>query len=156
MIGAMLALAALLVHLPRPPARKTPSPANTVNGKREGKIQKAYRTAIPYSAGGTASAISATARLQPPTPSTWMGTESNGSDVASRIIHASRIALGHRIHLHRHRRAHRRRHRRHHGLFSSAALTSSACALIEIFEAVPTLILLLTFVAFFRPQPLPQ
>ena len=78
----------------------------------------------------------------------WMGTEENGADVLSRMIHASRIALG-------------------IGFIAtgiamgigivigglmgyfSGVLDIVGMRLVEIFEAVPTLFLLLTFVAFF-------
>lgn len=78
----------------------------------------------------------------------WFGTEENGADVLSRMIHASRIALG-------------------IGLvatgiamiigvalgglmgYFSGRIDLIGMRLVEIFEAVPTLFLLLTFVAFF-------
>ena len=78
----------------------------------------------------------------------WMGTEENGADVLSRMIHASRIALsigfvatGIAMLI---------------GVvigsfmgFFSGVLDMLGMRLVEIFEAVPTLFLLLTFVAFF-------
>ena len=78
----------------------------------------------------------------------WLGTDENGADVLSRMIHASRIALG-------------------IGLIAtgiamfigvavgglmgwfSGVVDLAGMRLVEIFEAVPTLFLLLTFVAFF-------
>jgi peptide/nickel transport system permease protein len=78
----------------------------------------------------------------------WFGTEQNGADVLSRIIHASRIALG-------------------IGFIAtgiamvigviiggmmgyfSGIVDILGMRLVEIFEAIPTLFLLLTFVAFF-------
>jgi len=78
----------------------------------------------------------------------WMGTEENGGDVFSRMIHASRIALG-------------------IGFLAtgiamvigvilgglmgyfSGIVDMLGMRLVEIFEAIPTLFLLLTFVAFF-------
>ena len=78
----------------------------------------------------------------------WFGTEQNGADVLSRMIHATRIALG-------------------IGLvatgialglgillgglmgYFSGVVDLVGMRLVEIFEAVPTLFLLLTFVAFF-------
>ena len=77
-----------------------------------------------------------------------MGTEENGADLLSRMIHASRLALG-------------------IGLvatgiamvlgifiggfmgYFSGVVDMLGMRLVEIFEAVPTLFLLLTFVAFF-------
>ncbi|HSP01373.1 MAG TPA: ABC transporter permease, partial [Thioalkalivibrio sp.] len=78
----------------------------------------------------------------------WLGTEENGADVLSRMIHASRIALaigfiatgialiiGVII----------------GGLmgYFSGIVDIIGMRLVEIFEAIPTLFLLLTFVAFF-------
>jgi peptide/nickel transport system permease protein len=78
----------------------------------------------------------------------WFGTDENGADVASRMIHASRIALG-------------------IGLIAtgiamvigvvvgglmgyfSGWVDLMGMRAVEIFEAIPTLFLLLTFVAFF-------
>ncbi|QTR50085.1 ABC transporter permease [Candidatus Thiothrix anitrata] len=78
----------------------------------------------------------------------WMGTEENGADVLSRMIHASRIALS-------------------IGLIAtgialvigvilgglmgyfSGVVDMLGMRLVEIFESIPTLFLLLTFVAFF-------
>ncbi len=78
----------------------------------------------------------------------WFGTEENGSDVLSRMIHASRIALGIGFVA--------------TGIamligiimgglmgFFSGIVDMIGMRLVEIFEAVPTLFLLLTFVAFF-------
>ncbi len=78
----------------------------------------------------------------------WMGTEENGGDVFSRMLHASRIALG-------------------IGFIAtgigmvigvilgglmgyfSGIVDMLGMRLVEIFESIPTLFLLLTFVAFF-------
>lgn len=78
----------------------------------------------------------------------WFGTEENGADVLSRMIHASRIALGIGFVA--------------TGIamfigiiigglmgYFSGVLDIIGMRLVEIFEAVPTLFLLLTFVAFF-------
>ncbi|SIT66322.1 peptide/nickel transport system permease protein [Ectothiorhodosinus mongolicus] len=78
----------------------------------------------------------------------WLGTEENGADVLSRMIHASRIALGigfiaTGIAL---------------GIgivigglmgYFSGIVDMIGMRIVEIFEAIPTLFLLLTFVAFF-------
>ena len=86
--------------------------------------------------------------LQAPSLQHWLGTEENGADVFSRMIHASRIALGIGFvatgialfigviigGL--------------MGYFSGIA-DIIGMRLVEVFEAVPTLFLLLTFVAFF-------
>ncbi len=86
--------------------------------------------------------------LQPPSRAHWFGTESNGADVLSRMIHASRIALGIGFVA--------------TGIalligilvgglmgYFSGVVDIIGMRLVEIFEAIPTLFLLLTFVAFF-------
>jgi peptide/nickel transport system permease protein len=146
LIGAMLLVAAVLLILPvRPPESVVYSQYR--EWEKEGKVEKIYHTMIPFSAGDRQRDIR-DARLQPPSDKHLMGTESNGSDVLSRIIHASRIALaigfistGIAVFI---------------GVVIGAImgyfvgrLDIVGMRLIEIFEAVPTLILLLTFVAFF-------
>jgi peptide/nickel transport system permease protein len=78
----------------------------------------------------------------------WFGTEENGADVLSRMIHASRIALaigfiatGIAMSI---------------GIvigglmgFFSGKTDMIGMRIVEVFEAIPTLFLLLTFVAFF-------
>ena len=119
---------------------------------RAGEIEWAIHAPVPYSpkdyqrdAGDTG----LEAPLSTPDERThWFGTDENGADVLSRMIHASRIALG-------------------IGLIAtgiamligivvgglmgwfSGAVDLVGMRLVEIFEAVPTLFLLLTFVAFF-------
>ena len=119
---------------------------------RAGEIEWAIHAPVPYSpkdyqrdAGDTG----LEAPLGAPGERThWFGTDENGADVLSRMIHASRIALG-------------------IGLVAtgiamligivvgglmgwfSGAVDLVGMRLVEIFEAVPTLFLLLTFVAFF-------
>lgn len=87
-------------------------------------------------------------RLDPPTREHWFGMDGNGSDVLSRIIHASRIALtigfistGIAVTL---------------GILIGGLMGYFAgkvdlfgMRLIEIFEAVPRLFLLIAFVAFY-------
>lgn len=116
-----------------------------------GKVEKIIRAPIPYSAKdylrdfadtGIESPLSAENRIH------LMGTDENGADVASRMIHASRIALG-------------------IGFIAtgialvigtiigglmgyfSGIVDIIGMRLVEIFEAIPTLFLLLSFVAFF-------
>ncbi|MGF1546540.1 MAG: ABC transporter permease [Thiotrichales bacterium] len=86
--------------------------------------------------------------LKAPSATHWFGTEENGADVLSRMIHAARIALGIGFvatgialvlgvmigGL--------------MGYFSGIA-DMIGMRLVEIFEAIPTLFLLLAFVAFF-------
>ncbi len=116
-----------------------------------GQYDWVVTTPVPYSpkdylrdAGDTG--------LEPPLSSSkhthWLGTEANGADVLSRILHASRIALGIGFVA--------------TGIaliigvligglmgYFSGILDIIGMRLVEIFEAVPTLFLLLTFVAFF-------
>ncbi|MGV6859464.1 MAG: ABC transporter permease [bacterium] len=86
--------------------------------------------------------------LQAPSWDHWLGTEENGADVLSRMIHASRIALGIGFVA--------------TGIamvigiiigglmgFFSGLADIIGMRLVEIFEAIPTLFLLLAFVAFF-------
>ena len=116
-----------------------------------GKVDTIIRAPIPYSAKdylrdyadtGIESPLSVNERTH------WMGTDENGADVASRMIHASRIALG-------------------IGFIAtgialvigtiigglmgyfSGIVDIIGMRLVEIFEAIPTLFLLLSFVAFF-------
>ena len=106
---------------------------------------------IPYSPKDYLRDVGATglkAPLASPLHRHWMGTEENGADVLSRMIHASRIALGIGFvatgiamvigviigGL--------------MGYFSGLA-DIVGMRLVEIFEAIPSLFLLLTFVAFF-------
>ena len=88
------------------------------------------------------------APLSSPERTHWLGTEANGADVLSRMIHASRIALG-------------------IGFIATGIamfigiiigglmgyfsrwVDMIGMRLVEVFEAVPTLFLLLIFVAFF-------
>ena len=117
-----------------------------------GEIEWAVHAPVPYSpkdyqrdAGDTGLEAPLAAGGE---RSHWFGTDENGADVLSRMIHASRIALG-------------------IGLVAtgiamfigvavgglmgwfSGLVDLAGMRLVEIFEAVPTLFLLLTFVAFF-------
>lgn len=119
--------------------------------RQAGQIQKLIQAPIPYSAKdylrdyadtGVEAPFAASDRLH------LMGTDENGADVASRMIHASRIALG-------------------IGFIAtgialvigtiigglmgyfSGVVDIIGMRLVEIFEAIPTLFLLLSFVAFF-------
>jgi peptide/nickel transport system permease protein len=117
----------------------------------EGRVERIVRAPIPYSAKdylrdygdtGIEAPLAAAERRH------WLGTEENGADVAARMIHAARIALGIGF------------------IATGIALAIGTIVgglmgyfsgivdiigmrLVEIFEAIPTLFLLLTFVAFF-------
>ena len=118
----------------------------------DGRVERLIRAPIPYSAkdylrdfadtGIEAPLAAGDGRVH------WLGTEENGADVAARMIHAARIALG-------------------IGFIAtgialligtligglmgyfSGVVDIIGMRLVEIFEAIPTLFLLLTFVAFF-------
>ena len=119
---------------------------------RSGETEWAVHAPVPYSpkdyqrdAGDTGLEAPLSANGE---RTHWFGTDENGADVLSRMIHASRIALG-------------------IGLIAtgiamiigivvgglmgwfSGVVDLAGMRLVEIFEAVPTLFLLLTFVAFF-------
>jgi peptide/nickel transport system permease protein len=114
---------------------------------KAGKIESAVYAPIPFSPTDRQRDI-ADPRLQEPNRQHWFGTDGYGQDVLSRIIHASRIALA-------------------IGFISTgiAVLIGIVVGgimgyfvgrvdilgmrLIEIFEAIPTLFLLITIVAFF-------
>jgi peptide/nickel transport system permease protein len=116
-----------------------------------GEYQRVVRAPIPYSAKDYLRDYADTG-LEAPREAVdrvhWFGTDENGADVLSRMIHATRIALsigfiatgialvigvilG--------------------GLmgYFSGIVDIIGMRLVEIFEAIPTLFLLLTFVAFF-------
>ena len=152
-----VALAATLAGSALLGAALTDPPVLTVHEQyreaaRAGEIEWAIHAPVPFSpkdyqrdAGDTG----LEAPLAAPDGRThWLGTDENGADVLSRMIHASRIALG-------------------IGLVAtgiamligvvvgglmgwfSGVVDLVGMRLVEIFEAVPTLFLLLTFVAFF-------
>lgn len=117
-----------------------------------GKVETMILAPIPYSAKDYLRDYADTGIESPLLTSEqrihWMGTDENGADVASRMIHASRIALG-------------------IGFIAtgialvigtiigglmgyfSGIVDIIGMRLVEIFEAIPTLFLLLSFVAFF-------
>lgn len=126
---------------------------------RAGRVSAVVMAPIPFSPKDYLRDFGDTA-LQPPLaepPSArhepagrhWLGTEENGADVASRMVHASRIALG-------------------IGFIATGIALAIGIAvggvmgwfggrvdmlgmrLVEVFEAIPTLFLLLAFVAFFE------
>ena len=116
-----------------------------------GEYQRVIRAPIPYSAKDYLRDYADTG-LESPRASEermhWFGTDENGADVLSRMIHATRIALsigfiatGIALAI---------------GVvlgglmgYFSGIIDIIGMRLVEIFEAIPTLFLLLTFVAFF-------
>ena len=119
-------------------------------GLADGSIEWALHTPIPYSPRDYNRDTFDVDDPPPNGPSRthWMGTEQNGGDITSRMIHACRIALsvgfiaeGVALVI---------------GLtigslmgYFAGAVDLIGMRLIEIFSAIPQLYLLLTFVAFF-------
>ena len=115
-------------------------------GLAQGEIDDAIFAPIPFSP--TDRSRDAPAPLMPPDTTHWFGTDEDGADVLSRMIHACRIALG-------------------IGLvatgialvlgifyggvmgFFGGWLDIAMMRFLEIFESIPQLFLLLTVVAFF-------
>lgn len=115
--------------------------------ERAGQIQQKIMPPIPYSPRDYLRDYGDTG-LQAPSLSHWLGTEQNGADVLSRMIHASRVALGIGFVA--------------TGIalvigvivgglmgYFSGVFDMIGMRIVEVFEAIPTLFLLLTFVAFF-------
>jgi peptide/nickel transport system permease protein len=119
-------------------------------GLQSGQIEKAFFAPIPYSPQDHLRDID-NARLQPPDANHWLGTTADGADLASNMIHASRVALsigfistGIAVII---------------GVFIGALMgyyvgwfDLLGMRLVEIFDSIPTLLLLLCFVAFFKPN----
>ncbi len=119
--------------------------------EKQGKLEWVINAPIPYSAKDYLRDYGETGMEEPLSEdgrTHWFGTEQSGADVLSRMIHACRIALGIGfvatgiamfigIIL--------------GGLmgYFSGIVDMLGMRLVEIFEAIPTLFLLLTFVAFF-------
>jgi len=119
--------------------------------ERNGKIEWVINAPIPYSAKDYLRDHGETGMQTPlgdKDRTHWFGTEQSGADVLSRMIHASRIALGIGFVA--------------TGIamligvilgglmgYFSGIVDMFGMRLVEIFEAIPTLFLLLTFVAFF-------
>lgn len=117
----------------------------------EGRYDWVVRAPIPYSPRDYLRDMGDTG-LEPPLAAAdrrhWFGTEENGADALSRMVHAARIALGIGFVA--------------TGIalvigvaigglmgYFSGIVDIMGMRLVEIFEAIPTLFLLLTFVAFF-------
>lgn len=119
--------------------------------EKQGKVDWVINAPIPFSAKDYLRDYGETGMEEPlhkEKRTHWFGTEQSGADVLSRMIHACRIALGIGfvatgiamligIIL--------------GGLmgYFSGIVDMLGMRLVEIFEAIPTLFLLLTFVAFF-------
>jgi peptide/nickel transport system permease protein len=113
----------------------------------QGAIKSAVYAPIPYSPTDR-QRDQPQKRLIAPSGAHWLGTDENGADVASRMIHACRIALAVGFIATSIAMA--------IGLilgglmgYFSGVVDLIGMRLVEIFEAIPQLFLLLTFVAFF-------
>jgi len=113
-----------------------------------GLVSSVIRAPVPYSPSDRLRDISGRAESRPPSAQHWMGTTPNREDVFGRMIHACRIAIL-------------------IGFISTGIAVVIGCIIgglmgyfagwvdiagmrvIEIFEAIPTLFLLITFVAFY-------
>lgn len=126
-------------------------PPETVNYQgyrdleRSGRITSVVRTIIPYSPSDRLR-DQPEQRLSSPSLDHWLGTETDGADLLSRMIHATRISLS-------------------IGLISTSIATLLGIVigglmgyyfgkidligmrLIEVFEAIPTLLILITIMA---------
>lgn len=116
--------------------------------EENGQVQYVLRTLVPYSPTDRFSDLREPTQNLPPNRRHWLGTTPNGEDVLSRMIHASRIAVS-------------------IGFVStgiafmigvvvgalmgyfSGVVDIIGMRLIEIFEAIPTLFLLITLVALY-------
>jgi len=146
--GQILAALLIVIAVVGPLAYGFKRPPETVNWpmyrelQRQGKAEVMIHTIIPYSPTDRLRDLPQH-RLKPPSRQHWLGTETDGADLLSRMIHASRIALS-------------------IGLIStSISITIGiligglmgyfvgkidliGMRLIEIFEAVPALLVLIT------------
>jgi peptide/nickel transport system permease protein len=119
--------------------------------EKQGELEWAWRAPIPFSPSDRLR-DQTDVRALPPGPVHWMGTEGFSSDVASLLIHACRIALtigfistGIAVVI---------------GVlvggftgYFAGQVDLLGMRIVEIFEAIPQLYLLLTFVAFFPDNP---
>ena len=130
----------------------TPPVLSTYEGYREdqrdGLISHVIRAPLPFSPRDRLRDVDADWGNHPPAAVHWLGTTSNREDVLSAMLHASRIAIL-------------------IGFISTGIAVIIGCLvgglmgfysrwvdiigmrLIEVFEAIPTLFLLITFVAFY-------
>jgi peptide/nickel transport system permease protein len=140
-----IVLCSLLIHPPQIIVYETYR-----NAQRAGTIERLIHVPIPYSPDDH-QRDKEDARLQPPTRAHWAGTTSDSADLLSNLVHASRIALS-------------------IGFISTGiavvigiiigglmgyyggVIDLIGMRLIEIFDAIPTLLLLLIFVAVFTPN----
>ncbi len=149
-LSAVVGMGALLAHALIEPPRLVLYEQYR-EARAAGKYDWVIHAPIPYSPKDYLRDKGDTG-LEPPLAAAdrthWFGTEENGADVLARMIHASRIALGIGFVA--------------TGIamligiligglmgYFSGVVDIIGMRLVEIFEAIPTLFLLLTFVAFF-------
>jgi len=142
-------LASIVTGWSKSPLHVSPPPVVVYSQYREdardGKIQYALYAPVRFSPNDRLW----DKRLDPPDKLHWFGLDANGADVLSRTLHASRIALsigfiatGIEMVI---------------GIivggfmgYFSGRVDLLGMRLIEIFEAIPTLFLLITFTAFYE------
>jgi peptide/nickel transport system permease protein len=151
LLGVLAVTIVITVVLVHPPVPVVYDQYRT--GLAEGKVQWALFTLVPYSPSDR---LRDRGELEPVAPwwaggkyDHWLGTEPNGADIASKMIHASRIALavgfiatGIAMFI---------------GVivggfmgYFSGMVDLIGMRIVEIFEFIPQLFLLLMFVAFFK------
>jgi peptide/nickel transport system permease protein len=120
------------------------------NQARAGEIEWAWYAPVRYSPDDH-QRDSVDARLKPPTKEHWFGTTADAADLLTNMLYATRVALsigfvstGIAVVL---------------GVligglmgYYSGLIDLLGMRLVEIFDAIPTLLLILCFVAFFRPD----
>ena len=89
-VGVVIIASPIAFYFVRPPENVDYTQYRT--WAAEGKIERAFYTIVPYSPSDRLR-DQPTARLQPPNRAHWFGTDTDGADVFSNIIHASRVAL---------------------------------------------------------------
>lgn len=149
-LGLYVVLASITYFTVRPPQLQSFERYRLL--QRDGEIEWAIRAPIPFSPTDRLRDEpfdpKASQHPRPPSREHWMGTEQNHSDIASRMIHASRIAMT-------------------IGFISTGLSTvigiviGALCGyfagwvdllgqrVIEVFSAIPSLFLMLAAVAFF-------
>lgn len=150
-VSRALAILVVLVAVVTPLAFLLKHPPETINyqsyrdSQRQGHTQFMVRTLIPYSPTDRMRDMPER-RLTPPSARNWLGTETDGADLLSRMLHATRIALA-------------------IGLISTSIaivigilvggvmgysvgkIDLLGMRIIEVFEAIPTLLVLITVMA---------
>jgi peptide/nickel transport system permease protein len=148
-LGGLVLIGGLALALVSPPALVVYEQYREAEAL--GEYERVIRAPIPYSAKDYLRDYADTGLEAPGAAGDrrhWFGTDENGADVLSRMVHATRIALsigfiatGIALAI---------------GVvlgglmgYFSGIVDIIGMRLVEIFEAIPTLFLLLTFVAFF-------